>query len=1129
VAPGGTATLTAAASGTSSISYEWKKNGVVVEGEIDSTLVIENVQISDQGGYSVVIRSGSYEFESSIAPLIVNREVGWRWTHRVGGTSDDSALSLANGINTLWVGGEHNGQFLRHLNPITGAQVVNHQISINGDGASAVCTDGVGRIMVGANLEQTNPYSRPALLQLRQGSSATVLWSRALATEKGGTDAPNGYADTTAVCPDGLGNVLAAGYFVGRGRFGTLPAGVVGNTSICGFLVKYNDAGTPLWVRDVRSNDDEDDCRINDMAVDGSGDIYVTGVLGLNGRLQRSATATDRTAALTTTFRRPFVAKYSNAGAHQWTYSPEQSGEFLSVAADAAGNIWATGYVGPADDITSRGGLLYRLNRLTGAVIEFKEVDEVTGCAIRTQGLNAFWLALDATGNSTIGGVKWGVTGYRCIMMSNLTINLTSPTWEVPAFGGVGARSDEAEAVIAPDGAISVALNFTQSPAEDSIRFPRRAPLSLIGRARDGVVAQIGELPLITSDPTSKIIAAGTDVTLSLTVGGTQISTVQWLKAAKDISGQITNSLTLRAAKLTDSGSYFAKVTKGGNVVDSSTAEVVVVNTTLPNVTQTAGKAMTLTCSASGPNLTYQWLKNGTPLNGDTRVRGVNTSTLTISDLVAPDSASYICRVTATAGSLNTNASLVTVVLPPAIQEFAFDPSIISTGIDFTPVSFNVPTRFTVSGLPPSMSFNTTTGRLFGKPSKAGIYTIKVTASNMAGSVSRSARLIVSPLPSYVGGKHVGAVAIGLPTDVNFRLGGRLDISVASTGVFTGSIRLASETIPLTGSINIAATPPYNPTIWIPSLTRTGKDTLSFALSLRDNGQSDGLLTAIAGNQVSIQSWREAKPLPGFLGTYNASIPPDPANLTGPQGHGTVSVGISTTGATTATGRLADDTPFTTTACVGPNGQFLLYQSLYAHGGVVLSVLDITEDAASGNRNNAVYGNFAWSRAQLTGSRFTPASFAPVTLIATGSKYISATSIIMELPSTVNNAALKLSSGGLSSDIDLLFSITRTNIPVLPTSNPSLVKLKLDAKTGRFTGSASITTPDPYNPGRPLIRLAPYQGIIHRNAVGQLDGFGFFTLIQIPDANANPPTTVNTSPIRAGSIRLSRNPPVVAP
>jgi hypothetical protein len=263
------------------------------------------------------------------------------------------------------------------------------------------------------------------------------------------------------------------------------------------------------------------------------------------------------------------------------------------------------------------------------------------------------------------------------------------------------------------------------------------------------------------------------------------------------------------------------------------------------------------------------------------------------------------------------------------------------------------------------------------------------------------------------------------------------------------------------------------------------------------------------------------------VGNYNASIAPNSANASGPQGHGLVGISVSSTGATTASGRLADDTAFTTTACVGPNGQLLIYNSLYSHGGVVLGVLDITEDVASTYRNNTVSGQVAWGRAQVLASRFSPASFAPVTLTAAGSRYTPPTAIVMELPAAVNNAGLKLSSGGLSSDLNLLFSITPTNIPVLPTTNPSLINIKLDPRTGRFSGSASITTADPYNPGLPLTRLAPYQGIIHRNATGLLEGFGYFVLNQLPDANANPPTTINTSASLSGSVRLSRNPPVV--
>src|SRR6266700_3702591 len=49
-APGGTATITAAATGAAPLSYSWQKGGNQINGATSPTLMLSNVQMSDQAG-----------------------------------------------------------------------------------------------------------------------------------------------------------------------------------------------------------------------------------------------------------------------------------------------------------------------------------------------------------------------------------------------------------------------------------------------------------------------------------------------------------------------------------------------------------------------------------------------------------------------------------------------------------------------------------------------------------------------------------------------------------------------------------------------------------------------------------------------------------------------------------------------------------------------------------------------------------------------------------------------------------------------------------------------------------------------------------------------------------------------
>jgi hypothetical protein len=68
---GGAASFTAEATGSSVISYQWKKNGTAITGATSGTLTLANVQTSDAGSYSVLATNSDGSTSSVIAQLTV--------------------------------------------------------------------------------------------------------------------------------------------------------------------------------------------------------------------------------------------------------------------------------------------------------------------------------------------------------------------------------------------------------------------------------------------------------------------------------------------------------------------------------------------------------------------------------------------------------------------------------------------------------------------------------------------------------------------------------------------------------------------------------------------------------------------------------------------------------------------------------------------------------------------------------------------------------------------------------------------------------------------------------------------------------------------------------------------------
>ena len=72
---GGTAGFSAMASGTAPITYQWSKNNVAIPGATSSTLTLTNVQVSDDGSYSLTASNGVGGATSAAATLVVSTSI----------------------------------------------------------------------------------------------------------------------------------------------------------------------------------------------------------------------------------------------------------------------------------------------------------------------------------------------------------------------------------------------------------------------------------------------------------------------------------------------------------------------------------------------------------------------------------------------------------------------------------------------------------------------------------------------------------------------------------------------------------------------------------------------------------------------------------------------------------------------------------------------------------------------------------------------------------------------------------------------------------------------------------------------------------------------------------------------
>jgi gliding motility-associated-like protein len=161
----------------------------------------------------------------------------------------------------------------------------------------------------------------------------------------------------------------------------------------------------------------------------------------------------------------------------------------------------------------------------------------------------------------------------------------------------------------------------------------------------------INTAPVITVQPTDETFCEGSSAVLSVTATGTGL-TYQWMRggvALVDggaISGATSASLNINPVTTADAGTDYSVMITGTcpSAVTSVDAELIIntapVITVQPvDVTVCEGSSATLSVTATGSGLTYQWMKGGVGLTDNGTISGSTTSSLTIDPTTTADGA----------------------------------------------------------------------------------------------------------------------------------------------------------------------------------------------------------------------------------------------------------------------------------------------------------------------------------------------------------------------------------------------------------------------------------------------------------------------------------------------------------
>jgi hypothetical protein len=286
----------------------------------------------------------------------------------------------------------------------------------------------------------------------KYSSTGALLWVDDLGGS--GTDSVNGLA------VDSSGDVAVVG-----GYSGTMSVGGTTLTSVGGsgdaFVARLNAAGGVLWAASAGGAGAD---QANAVAVDGSGDIFVT------GRFTGQATVAGRSlSAPGSSYYNGFLAEYSAAGSPVYAtgFGGSSYTQGLAVFVDASGNAYIGGsnydaatigtttlpYGGSYDGFVAKfapGGGVAWAQGLGGP-----GVDMVRGVAV--DGSGNVYITGEFGNGATLGGVTLSTTGTEGVVVAKL-----SGTGALAWAKGFGASGNDIGNAIAydPTGGVVVAGQY---------------------------------------------------------------------------------------------------------------------------------------------------------------------------------------------------------------------------------------------------------------------------------------------------------------------------------------------------------------------------------------------------------------------------------------------------------------------------------------------------------------------------------------------------------------------------------------------------------------------------------------------------------------------------------------------
>ncbi len=184
--------------------------------------------------------------------------------------------------------------------------------------------------------------------------------------------------------------------------------------------------------------------------------------------------------------------------------------------------------------------------------------------------------------------------------------------------------------------------------------------------------------PSIIVPPLNRTVNQGHPTIFTVTAGGSPTLFYQWQLGGTNVAGATASTYVISSAQPSQAGNYWVIVTNNYGSVTSAVRTLTVISppaiTGQPqNQSVAPGSNATFTVTATGGNLSYQWLFNAGTIGGAT------ASSYTVGGAQTNNAGNYSVVVTNTAGTVTSSNALLTVT-PPQPPQF-LSVTVLSNGL----------------------------------------------------------------------------------------------------------------------------------------------------------------------------------------------------------------------------------------------------------------------------------------------------------------------------------------------------------------------------------------------------------------------------------------------------------------